>query len=104
MSNKHVFEVTLLAVLLLLLAELLFRETLGQSPALLQWSGMLLAIASTPWSLFALELVFRPTEDPVGEVLRNAAFMLIMAIGVALNAVLIKAFLGWLWDSMRRRG
>lgn len=103
MTNKRVFETTLLAMLLLLLAELLFRETLGESPAVLQWSGLLLAIASTPWSLFALELVFRPTEDPVGEVLRNSAFMLIMAVGVALNAVLIKAFVGWLWDSVRGR-
>ncbi len=103
MTNRRVFEVTLLAVLLLLLIELLFRETLGDTPAVLQWSGMLLAIASTPWSLLALELVFRPTEDPFAEVIRNGAFILVMAVGVALNAVLIKALLGWLWDSIRRR-
>jgi len=104
MTNRRVFETTLLAVLVLLLAELVFRETLGNTPALLQWSGLVLAIASTPWSLLALELVFRPTQDSVGEVVRNGAFMLIMAVGVALNAVLVKAFLGWLWGSFRRRG
>jgi hypothetical protein len=104
MTNKRVFEVTLLLVLLLLLAELVFREALGSTPAVLEWSGLVLAIASTPWSLFALELVFRPTDDPLGEVIRNGAFMLIMAVGVALNAVLVKAFLGWLWGRLRHGG
>jgi len=104
MTNKRVFEVTLLLVLLLLLAELVFREALGSTPAVLEWSGLVLAIASTPWSLFALELVFRPTDDPLGEVIRNGAFMLIIALGVALNAVLVKAFLGWLWGRLRQGG
>jgi hypothetical protein len=104
MTNKRVFEVTLLAVLLLLLTELVFRESLDKVPAVLQWSGLVLAIASTPWSLFALELVFRPTENPIGEVVRNGCFMLIMAVGVALNAVLVKVVLSWLWGRFRRPG
>jgi hypothetical protein len=60
-----------------------------------------LAIASTPWSLLALEL-FRPMDSLLGEVVRDFAYLSLMAAGVALNAVLLNSLLTWIIALLRR--
>lgn len=95
MGNRPLFEWTLLFVLGLMLVELLWRRSGLPAPNALQWSGTLLSIVSIPWSVLALEL-FRATTSPITRVLRDFAFMLLMAAGVSVNVLLLRAAVTWI--------
>jgi hypothetical protein len=68
------------------------------APAVLDHAGVVLAVASLPWSLFALGF-FRAAASPLGQMARDLVYLLILTGGTALNLVLLTAGLRWI---MRR--
>ena len=102
MRNRTVFELTLLVVLGWTLLELLLRQFANRLPDALHLPGIILAVASTPWSLLALEF-FRTANSLTGRVGRDFAFIMVIALGAAFNAVLLNAALTWIIGLLRRR-
>ena len=101
MRNLRLFQIVLLGVIGYALSELVLRRFFVVLPAPFEMGGMVLAVASTPWSLLALEL-FRPAETAFGEALRDFTYLTLMAAGVALNAVLLNSLLAWIIALLRR--
>jgi hypothetical protein len=91
-----------LLLLLLLLAytmvERQLRASPGGAPAILDHAGILLTVASLPWSLLALGF-FRAAASPLTQALRDLLYLLVFTGGTALNLVLLTAGLRWI---MRR--
>ena len=102
MRNRTLFQLVLLTVLGWTLIEHLLRQFADQLPANFHLPGMILAVASTPWSLLALEF-FRAADSLAGRVGRDFAFIMVIALGTAFNAVLLNTALTWIIGLLRRR-
>ncbi len=100
MSNRRLFLAALLTLLAFALLERWMREHMAQVPAVLDLTGVLLAVGSLPWSLAALTL-FRQTTSPLVRVLRDVAYLLVLTGGVALNLVLLRSALAWIISRWR---
>lgn len=102
MRNRTVFELALLAVLGWTLIERLLRQFAERLPDAFHLPGIILAVASTPWSLLALEF-FHAADSLAGQVGRDFAFIMVIALGTAFNAVLLNTALTWIIGLLRRR-
>jgi hypothetical protein len=102
MRNRIVFELVLLAVLGWTLIELLLRQHLDRLPEAFHLPGIILAVASTPWSLLALEF-FRGVDSLAGQIGRDFAFIMVIALGTAFNAVLLNSARMWIIGVLHRR-
>ncbi|MCF7983787.1 MAG: hypothetical protein K9L70_05240 [Thiohalocapsa sp.] len=100
MRNKTLFELVFLVAISYTLLEMLLRQFFDTLPRPFDFGGVTLALASTPWSLLALRF-FHAVESPLGRVVRDFAFVLVIAGGVALNAVLLKSGLAWIIARLR---
>jgi hypothetical protein len=92
------FLLLLLVLLAYTMVERHLRASPGGAPAILDHAGMLLTVASLPWSLLALGF-FRAAASPLTQALRDLIYLLVFTGGTALNLVLLTAGLRWI---MRR--
>jgi hypothetical protein len=101
MSGGAVFRAVWLLALSYALLELVLRQLFERLPDAFHAAGVVLVVASTPWSLLALEL-FRPAGAPWQQVLRDFGLLMIICAGVAFNAALLNAVLAWIIGLLRR--
>jgi hypothetical protein len=101
MRNRTLFELTLLVVLSYTLLELILRQFFVRLPDAFHAAGITIVVASTPWSLLAMDL-FRAVETPVQQVARDFAYLMVIGVGAALNVVLLRAALSWVISQIRR--
>lgn len=94
-----IFRLSLLLTLWVVLLDRVLRWFDQEIPVL----DVTLMVGSLPWSLLAIEL-FRPVDDPMLLVLRNLGFLLLMAVGIAVNAALFGGLLGWAIELLRGGG
>ncbi len=92
MTAPRIFQLTLLLVLWYFLAGLGSSRVFNIWPSGFEREGFFLAAAALPWTLLALDF-YAPTDSVVGAVVRDALFFAVIALGVAVNAVMLNAAL-----------
>jgi hypothetical protein len=97
----RLFGITLLLVLWYFLAGLVFSRVLQVWPDGFEREGFFLSGAALPWSLLVLDF-YQATDSPVGAVVRDALSLVVIAAGIAVNAVIGNYLLGAIWRQMRR--
>ena len=93
MGASRIFQITLLLVLWYFVTGLIFSRVLQVWPDGFEREGFFLGGAALPWSLLALDF-YQSTDSPVGAVVRDALFFVVIAAGVAVNAVIGNHLLG----------
>jgi hypothetical protein len=88
----RIFQITLLLVLWYFFAGLVFSRVLGIWPAGFEREGFFISAAALPWALLALDF-YAPTDSPYGAVVRDALFFVVIALGIAANAVIVNGLL-----------
>ncbi|WP_295881245.1 hypothetical protein [uncultured Thiohalocapsa sp.] len=92
MSALRIFQITLLLVLWYFLAGLVFSRWLGVWPQAYEQEGFFLIAAAMPWALLALDF-HAPTTSAVGAAVRDSLFLLLLGLGIAVNAAILNALL-----------
>lgn len=92
MTAARIFQIMLLLVLWYILAGLVFSRVLQVWPAGFEQEGFFLGAAALPWTLLALDF-FRPADSVAGAVVRDALFFVVIAFGIAANAVIVNLLL-----------
>lgn len=102
MTNQRLFRLTLLLVLWYFLSGLVFSRVLALWPSGYEAQGFFLIAAALPWSLLAIEF-YAPTDSVLGAAVRDLLFLLLLAFGIAVNAVVAATLVRALLKQARLR-